>query len=479
MRAPLLPELREPMRLPASRVVWLALCVGLAGCAARAPSPPKAAVPEHDTPWLRELGGGTHAQTAALVAEGRDVFAAGDFHGTLIPGSPLLESSGEADGFVARLGPEGRVLWGRRFGGSGDDNADALALGPDGSLIVVGKFMGDASIGSTRLQAGEATHCLVAKLAREDGSVLWARGFGGAGYAQCRSAAVDAAGDVLIAGLFQGTLELGAGPWTSAGESDLFLAKLSGQDGTPRWARRFGGAGDDVARDVVVTPSGTVLLAGYFSADSGGTAGAVDFGTGALVSAGDADAFLAVFDGEGRCQWAKALSGPTFDMVKSVVVAGDGSLFLTGLFQRADVKREPGQVLFTAGGFEGFVARYSAEGQEIWTHRYPAMASGHALAGPVAGQVVLVGHFSGSLELGTQRLLTSADARSDVVAVVYDAQGTVLRAERFGGAGADYGYAVAATATDVFVGGMLAGPPVEGGPAPTRAFIARLPAHGR
>lgn len=466
------------MRLPASPVVWMALCVGLAGCAAHTPSPGKPAVPKQDAPWLLRLGGGTHAQTAGLVAEGRDVFAAGDFHGSPTLQGQLLESAGEADGFVARLGLEGRVHWLRRFGGSGDDSADALALGPDGSLIVVGKSWGGASLGSTRLQAGEATHCLVAKLAREDGRVLWARGFGGGGYAQCRSAAVDAAGDVLIAGLFQGTMELGAGPWVSAGESDLFLAKLSGQDGTPRWARRFGGAGDDVARDVVVLPSGAVLLAGYFSADSGGTAGAVDFGTGALVSTGDADAFLAVFDGEGRGQWARALGGPTFDMVKSVVVAEDGSLYLTGLFQRADVKREPGQVLFTSGGFEGFVARYSAQGQEVWTHRYPAMASGHALAGPVAGEVVLVGHFSGALELGTERLLTSADARSDVVAVVYDAQGTVRRAERFGGPGADYGYAVAATGSDVFVGGMLAEPSVEGGPAPTRAFIARLPAHG-
>jgi hypothetical protein len=374
-----------------------------------------------------------------------------------------LESAGEADAFLARLEPEGQVRWLQRFGGPGDDSADALALGPDGSLLVVGRYTGPAAFGDTRL---EGTGCFVAKVAREDGRVLWARGFGGRGYAQCRSVAVDAAGDVLITGLFQGALSMGTETWTSAGESDLFLAKLSGADGAPRWARRFGGSGDDVARDVVVTPSGTVLLVGYFSAGAEGPAGAVDFGPSELVSTGDADAFLASFDGEGRCQWARALGGPTFDMVKSVVVAGDGSLYLTGLFQRAGVKTEPGQVLFTAGGFEGFLARYSEDGQERWTHRYPAMRSGHALAGPVAGDVVLVGHFEGTLELDATWKLTSVDAKSDAVAVVYDANGAVRRAERWGGPGPDYGYAVAATGTDLFVGGMLAGP---------RAFIARLP----
>ncbi|HZI13817.1 MAG TPA: hypothetical protein VE153_25795 [Myxococcus sp.] len=445
------------MRFLLSHAVWVVLCTGFAACL------PRAAVPERASPWLLRFGDGPHAQTAALVAEAQDLFATGDFQGGLVLGGQRLEPAGDSDTFLVHLGPGGDVRWLRRFGGAGGDSADALALGPGGSLFVVGRYTGPAAFGDTRL---EGRGCFVAKVAREDGRVLWARGFGGQGHAQCRSVAVDAAGDALVAGLFQGTLAVGTEAWTSAGESDLFLAKLSGDDGAPRWARRFGGAGDDVARDVVVTPSGAVLLAGYFSAAVEGAAGAVDFGAGTLVSRGDADAFLARFDGEGRCQWARALGGPTFDMVKSVVVGGDGGLSLAGLFQRADVKREPGQVLFTAGGFEGFLARYSEDGQELWTHRYPAMRSGHALAGPVAGDVVLVGHFEGTLELDATWKLTSADAKSDAVAVVYDASGTVRRAERWGGAGPDYGYAVAATGTDLFVGGMLTGP---------RAFIARLP----
>jgi outer membrane protein assembly factor BamB len=193
------------------------------------------------------------------------------------------------------------------------------------------------------------------------------------------------------------------------------------------------------------------------------SAGAVDFGAGRVVSAGDSDAFLAAFSEDGHCLWARAIGGPNFDMAKSVVPAGDGGFFLTGLFQR-DVPHQPGQLLFSLGGFEGFVARYSARGEELWRHRYPAMTSGHALALTPSGALVLAGHFTSALELGAGRTLQSAGKNVAVVAA-FGPEGDIRWAHRLGGSEHDFGYAVTSVGDGVAVAGMSA----------SKGFLAWLP----
>jgi hypothetical protein len=57
---------------------------------------------------------------------------------------------------------------------------------------------------------------------------------------------MDGAGNVVIAGTFQGTENFGTGPLVSAGSWDIYVAKYS-VSGAPVWSRRFGGAGDEIA----------------------------------------------------------------------------------------------------------------------------------------------------------------------------------------------------------------------------------------
>jgi hypothetical protein len=51
--------------------------------------------------------------------------------------------------------------------------------------------------------------------------------------------AVDGAGNVLLTGDFDGTVDFGGGPLTSAGSDDIFVAKLDAQ-GNHLWSKRFG-----------------------------------------------------------------------------------------------------------------------------------------------------------------------------------------------------------------------------------------------
>jgi hypothetical protein len=423
-----------------------------------------------------DLGGSGDSQISGLTTLAGDLLAIGSFEGEAFLGSQRLVSSGEQDVLVARIAPDTQVRWVRHWGGQGFDSGEAIESGRDGSLLVVGSVTGAVDWDGTVLPGDGSSGCFVAKLRGEDGQTQWVRRLGGTGTAACRSVALNRAGDVYVTGRFEGEMDLGFGPRGSAGGNDLFLAKLSGRDGSPQWARTFGGSGDDIGRDVAVTASGTVLLTGHFSMAVEPSVGAVEFGAGRLTSAGDSDAFLAAFSGDGHCLWARALGGRSFDMAKSVILASDGTLFLTGLFQGA-VTPQPGEILFSAGGFEGFVARTSAQGEELWRHRYPALTSGHALALTPSGDLAMVGHFTSTLDLGAGRKLQSK-GKDDVAVVLFGAAGDVRWTDHLGGPGADYGYAVTAVAEGVSVGGMLEEVPAQDGGKPrSHGFItwSRLP----
>jgi hypothetical protein len=155
-----------------------------------------------------------------------------------------------------------------------------------GNVLVTGSFQGAVDFGGGPLTSAGSTDIFVAKHSGTDGTHLWARRFGGASFDGASGVAVDGAGNVLVTGSFQGTVNLGGGPLTSAGSTDIFVAKHSGTDGTHLWARRFGGTSSDGGvPDVAVDGAGNVLVTGSFQ-------GTVDFGGGPLTSAGISDIFV-------------------------------------------------------------------------------------------------------------------------------------------------------------------------------------------
>src|SRR5207249_2979705 len=93
------------------------------------------------------------------------------------------------------------------------------------------------------------------------GNYLWARGFGGTGGTADvgYGIAVDAADNVLVTGQFGGAMVYDNQQpqlrLTSAGSSDVFILKLSG-DGSTLWGRRIGGSGADRATDIATDEAG-------------------------------------------------------------------------------------------------------------------------------------------------------------------------------------------------------------------------------
>lgn len=104
-----------------------------------------------------------------------------------------------------------------------------LAIGPQGEF-----YLGARTSSEIRLAKADAL-----------GTLQWTKSLANPlvqGANDCFSSALDAAGNVLLAFHSEAVVDLGNGPLQQLGPRDLILAKLDSQ-GTPIWAKRFGGPG--------------------------------------------------------------------------------------------------------------------------------------------------------------------------------------------------------------------------------------------
>jgi hypothetical protein len=358
------------------------------------------AAPPADTgavDWIKRFGAdGAQVARAAAVDSNGDVFLGGSFEGSVDFGGGTIASAGGSDVVLAKLGPWGNHLWSRRFGDAAgvDQSARALAVDASGALVAVGSFDGRLDFGGGPLDAAGGTNpdVFVAKL-DEGGNHLWSRRFGDTASQYATGVAIEADGDVVVVGYFEGHVDFGGGPLASAGDVDVFVAKL-GADGKELWSKRFGGTGADVARGVAIDAAGRVLVVGDFE-------GRVDFGGGPLASAGDRDVFVLALDADGRPLWSRRFGDAEAQFGKSIAADPSGDRAWIASDFRGSIDFGDG-ALVTAGDFDIALAALDSNGNHLLSARYgdPALQSEPRLAVDRKGEVTLTGTFTGPVDLG-------------------------------------------------------------------------------
>lgn len=235
--------------------------------------------------WSQRFGGtGSESGAAVAVDSAGNIFVTGSFEGSVNFGGGSLTSAGVKDIFVAKYSSAGAHIWSKRFGGSGYDYANGIAVDSAGDVVVTGKFQNSISFGGSTLTSAGGDDAYLVKLSGATGGHVWSKRFGSTNADNGAGVAVDGNNNVAVTGHFNGSVDFGGGALTST-NFDIFVAKYDSA-GTHLWSRRFGGAGDQFGARVAMARTGEVSVTGFF-------ASTVDFGTGTLTSAGAYDAFLA------------------------------------------------------------------------------------------------------------------------------------------------------------------------------------------
>jgi hypothetical protein len=210
------------------------------------------------------------------------VVSVGYFGGTMTMGGAALTSLGGYDLFVLKQTVAGTVAWARAFGALNDQSAECVAVDAGGNIFVAGTFAGTFAFDSaTPLVSAGAADIFLAKL-DPSGAPLWARRFGGAGAETVSGLALDANGNILMNGNTYGPIDFGGGVLAAA-----YIVKLS-PDGKHLWSHRFGDSGFQAAQGIGAAPNGEVWAAGYFT-------GTIDLGGGPMTAVGKHDVWIARF----------------------------------------------------------------------------------------------------------------------------------------------------------------------------------------
>jgi hypothetical protein len=324
-------------------------------------------------------------------------------------------------------GPSGAHVWSEDFGGTGSfDSAVVLGMAVDdlGELATTGTIQNIVNLGTGQMTSAGSTDIFVAKYA-SNGTPLWSKRFGSTLGDVGKAVAIDGTGSVYITGYFRGSVDFGGGPLSTSSTS-AFLAKYS-STGLHLWSKKLSTptSGMDEGDALAVDGNNNVLVGGIVYQTS-------DFGGGSLTSAGGADIFLAEYSSTGAHTWSKRMGGTGEDWVNKVAVDGSGGPVVTGYFN-ASVDFGGG-MLTSAGGKDIFVARYSSNGSHVWSKRMGGSLDDIAKSVAVdgGGNVVVTGNFaSTSVDFGGGAFPNSGGA--NIFLVKYSSTGTHVWSKQFGG----------------------------------------------
>jgi uncharacterized protein (TIGR03437 family) len=233
------------------------------------------------------LGGNlVDVATGIAVDQNGNAYITGYTYSTDFPvsaGAIQHELTGDHNAFVAKIDPEGKLLYSTLLGGSGQDAAAAIAVDSDGNAYVTGYTSSPDFPTKNALQpqirqgcptrptgsdpaAGDA---FVAKIDPGGSALVYSTFIGGTCADQGQGIALDSAGNVYVAGVTSsadfpttpGAMQEG---WTSAHNSG-FLIKLAASGKSLVYSTFLGGTGDDLASAVTVDSNGNAYVTGSTS----------------------------------------------------------------------------------------------------------------------------------------------------------------------------------------------------------------------
>ena len=210
--------------------------------------------------WWGDVGD-QEVRGIAACADGSAAIA-GFFTAPLQFGAELVEPAGDKDMFVARITATGDPAWIRAYGSASVDYAALVHC--DDAVTFAGLVAGAAQVGDLELDPAGDTDVVVGRL-DADGALAWATGVTGPADQRPTGLVARPGGETLLALTSAGATKFGAQEHTSAGDTDLFVARYTDTDPNPAELQVLGDRGAQSAGPLALGPAGAAALAGTIS----------------------------------------------------------------------------------------------------------------------------------------------------------------------------------------------------------------------
>ncbi len=345
--------------------------------------------------WIKQLGTAGEDDAYSIAVDRHDrIYLAGYTSGAL--GG---ENAGGNDAWLAQYDADGNQHWLCQLGGAGDDEANGVAIAPDGEIYIIGYTY------NAPPAVADGDRPTSAWLAKYDarGNRHWYRNLGQEVPQIATSLAIASDGKLYIASYTVPERE----------EWQVWLACYSA-DGQECWRRSLGLHSEDMIAYVAAGQSEQLFVA----------TNAVEPDAGER----EPSVWLAGYSTSGQLQWQAHLGPAEETSCSGLALDADNQIYLAGFSDEPTAERR-----------QAWLAKYSGSGQLVWQQQLDSSDADEESTGiavDAAGNVYLAGFTYGALA-GEN----AGDA--DAWVACYSASGEFQWAQQIGTEGEDGCNAVA------------------------------------
>ncbi len=317
----------------------------------------------------------------AIDVEGNVVITGGTYsyqNDLAYKGFDNTYGGGLLDAFVAKFDSNGNRLWASYLGGNDSDRGYGIAVNSGGEIYVTGSTLSSNAIGDkgADVSFNGYADAFLTKIS-SSGTLIWSSYYGGEGLDVGKDLIIDDKGNVLMIGstwsengiAFNGFDNKLAGSKGGhiGGSDDAFLVKFD-SDGNRIWGTYFGGDIVETGEVITLDNKGNIYFSGITHSETEVAHNGFDMKLGGYY-----DVYLAKFDSDGNRIWVTYFGGKEGDEIFGLDTDEKGDVYLVGQTLSQDgIVNEGFDTQFDGERytFNGFIAKYHPQGQQVWSSYY-------------------------------------------------------------------------------------------------------------
>jgi hypothetical protein len=377
--------------------------------------------------WTRFIGTPFYELAPSVaIANSSALYVSGSNYGNLY----AAPNAGDIDVFVSRYSPGGDRMWTTHIGGPNADVSFASAASEVGGVYVVGYTQNSLS---GQGYGGGSADAFITKVSAS-GEIEWTQQTIDSGNQYYFDVTQGYDNSIYAAGMMAYSNLNGE---SAVGGEDAILLKYS-SSGQLQWTRILGSVGNERANGVATSADGNIYITGtsYNGSSLDGQS-----------SIGAEDAFIAKYSPDGSKIWTRLLGSTGREEANDITTDSNGFIYIVGFTDRGTFLG--GQA--SAGNSDGFITKYSPDGEMIWTRLVGSSAgeNAYSVAYKNDGTLFVAGVTSGNLNG------ESNSGGVDGFIARYDTEGNLLSTTLIGSSDSDSIRSIAVGTNETVLAGGL------------------------